>query len=442
VTTLATPEAAPEAAPTPSAPSSAWALVRLLGALALITGVFLVLGLGDLLLVLAVIIVMVMVHEFGHFATAKWSHMKVTQYFVGFGPPLWSIRRGETEYGVKPILAGGYVKIPGMTNLEEIDPVDEPRTYRQQPFHNRIIVASAGSFMHFVMAFVLAWIAVVAFGVPGSSTVKVAGFVQWPGHERNAAQLGGIHAGDTILAVNGTKVTDPSALTSAIQKSPGKPLAVEVRRDGHDTTLSVTPALGYKTTSGDESLSPVRGAKPIGIIGIESDSGTTFSPEGPFRALGTAGVDVGRITAATVAGLGHVFSPHGLSSLASQVTSSKAAQSAAANPQSSGRVMSIVGAARVATQAVQAGVLYLLEILIALNIVIGLVNMLPMLPLDGGHVAIAIYERIRTKKGQPYYQADAAKLMPVVYAFVSVLIVVVAAAVFLDIAHPVANPFH
>jgi membrane-associated protease RseP (regulator of RpoE activity) len=104
--------------------------------------------------------------------------------------------------------------------------------------------------------------------------------------------------------------------------------------------------------------------------------------------------------------------------------------------------MSIVGAARVATQAVQAGVLYLLEILIALNIVIGLVNMLPMLPLDGGHVAIAIYERIRTKKGQPYYQADAAKLMPVVYAFVSVLIVVVAAAVFLDIAHPVANPFH
>ena len=145
MTTLATPEAAPEAAPTPSAPSSAWALVRLLGALALITGVFLVLGLGDLLLVLAVIIVMVMVHEFGHFATAKWSHMKVTQYFVGFGPPLWSIRRGETEYGVKPILAGGYVKIPGMTNLEEVDPADEGRVYRDKPFHSRLAVAVAGS---------------------------------------------------------------------------------------------------------------------------------------------------------------------------------------------------------------------------------------------------------------------------------------------------------
>ena len=87
-----------------------------------------------LLVVIVAIVVMVMVHELGHFATAKWSHMKVTEYFVGFGPRLWSIRRGETEYGVKAIPAGGYVKIPGMTNLEEIDPADEPRTYRQQPF--------------------------------------------------------------------------------------------------------------------------------------------------------------------------------------------------------------------------------------------------------------------------------------------------------------------
>jgi len=147
--------------------------------------------------------------------------MKVTQYFVGFGPPLWSIRRGETEYGVKPILAGGYVKIPGHDQPGGDRPGSTSRApTASSPSTNRIIVASAGSFMHFVMAFVLAWIAVVAFGVPGSSTVKVAGFVQWPGHERNAATLGGIHAGDTILAVNGTKVTDPSALTSAISEVP------------------------------------------------------------------------------------------------------------------------------------------------------------------------------------------------------------------------------
>ena len=80
-----------------------------------------------LLIVIVAIIMMVMVHELGHFVTAKWSRMKVTEYFLGFGPPLWSVRRGETEYGVKAIPAGGYVKIPGMTNLEEVDPADEDR---------------------------------------------------------------------------------------------------------------------------------------------------------------------------------------------------------------------------------------------------------------------------------------------------------------------------
>ena len=97
-----------------------------------------------------------MLHELGHFATAKWAGMKVTEYFVGFGPRLWSVRRGETEYGVKAIPAGGYVRIPGFTSTEEVAPEDEPRAYRQQPFHQRIIVASAGSAMHFLIAFVLA----------------------------------------------------------------------------------------------------------------------------------------------------------------------------------------------------------------------------------------------------------------------------------------------
>ena len=105
-----------------------------------------------------------MLHELGHFVTAKRAGMKVTEYFVGFGPRLWSVRRGETEYGVKAIPAGGYVRITGFTSVEEVDPEDEHRAYRQQPFHQRIIVASAGSAMHFLIAFVLAVILVVSFG--------------------------------------------------------------------------------------------------------------------------------------------------------------------------------------------------------------------------------------------------------------------------------------
>jgi membrane-associated protease RseP (regulator of RpoE activity) len=433
-----TPGGSPAPGPTGTPTRPAWALLRLAAVLALIVGVFLLLGLGDLLLVIAVIIVMVMVHELGHFATAKWAGMKVTQYFVGFGPPLWSVRRGETEYGVKPILAGGYVKIVGMTNLEEVDPDDEPRSYRRQPFHKRIIVASAGSFMHFVMAFVLAWVAVVAFGTV-SSNVAISGFTSWQGYAHNAAQAAGLRAGDVIDQVNGHRLTGPDQLESTISHSIGRPVTLGVLRGGHQLEIPVTPRDGRSLRSGGQTMSPINGPAH-GFIGVELSP--TTSGEGPVRALGTAAMQVGSVTAATVTGLGHFFSPHGLSSFFDQVTNSQAANRAASNPATATRPESIIGAARAATQAEQAGILYLLDVLIVLNIAIGLLNMLPMLPLDGGHVAIAVYERIRTRRGRPYYQADAAKLLPVVYAFVAVLLVVVTSAVFLDIAHPVSNPFH
>jgi len=96
---------------------------------------------------------MIVFHELGHFATAKWTGMKVTEFFVGFGPRLWSVGKGETEYGVKALPLGGYCKIPGMTLLEEIDPADESRTYRQQRFWKRLLVATAGSITHFILAF-------------------------------------------------------------------------------------------------------------------------------------------------------------------------------------------------------------------------------------------------------------------------------------------------
>src|SRR5207302_1755928 len=112
-------------------------------------------GVTKTLAVIIAIVVMIMLHELGHFATAKWADMKVTEYFLGFGPRLWSVRKGETEYGIKAIPAGGYVKIIGMSNLEDVDPADEPRTYRQQPFWRRLSVAVAGSTMHFIIALLL-----------------------------------------------------------------------------------------------------------------------------------------------------------------------------------------------------------------------------------------------------------------------------------------------
>lgn len=424
----------------PDRRSAFGAIARLVLVVSLIVAIFLAAHLGALLIVIVSILVVVALHELGHFATAKWSHMKVTEFFIGFGPRLWSVRRGETDYGIKPIPAGAYVKIPGMTNLDQVDPADEARTYRQQPFGNRVLVASAGSIMHFLIALVLAWIAVVAFGTPSGANVRVTGFVKWPGHAETAAQAAGLRVGDRIVAVDGKTITKVTTLSKTIQASKGAPVTLVVDRDGQDVKLTVTPQAGHRTKDTQEVIGPGPG-KTDWLIGIENTGLEIFSPEGPIRGIGTAVNTIGRMTAETVTGVGHAFSPSGLHSLYNQLSNPQAAKAAAANPAANDRVSSIVGAAHVATQAEQAGVYYLIEVLIVLNIGFGLLNMLPMLPLDGGHVAIALYERIRTRKGKPYYQADVAKLLPVAYAFMAFLVLFVGAALFLDIAHPAANPF-
>jgi len=420
----------------PPTPSSKRALVRLAVSIIAVAAIFFLFGLGDLFLVILAVVVMIMVHEAGHFVTAKWSRMKVTEFFVGFGPRLWSIRRGETDYGVKGIPAGGYVKIPGMTNLEEIDPADEARTYRQQPFHNRIIVASAGSFMHFVMAFVLAWAALVFIGGQSSSKVEIASLDSFAGQRLNPAQRAGLRVGDVIVGVNGHSFSNPNQLVDAIRRAVDVPLRLEVQRGSITRTVTVVPEDKRDVISGGQPLEK-RSGKPTGVIGVGLE-GVNVA-ENPLGALGGAGVVIGQTTGDAFTGLGQVFSPHGIANYIHEVANPTAAAQDQRN--NTPRPESIIGAVRTAVQGAQAGAASLLEVLIALNIFIGIANMLPMLPLDGGHVAIAVYERIRTRRGRPYYQADAAKLVPVAYAFMFLLILLVTSAAYLDITHPVTNPF-
>jgi membrane-associated protease RseP (regulator of RpoE activity) len=428
------PPPAPEGTAPPGRPSAtpARALARLLAAVAVIAAVMIALGLAPLLVFIVAVIVIVMVHELGHFATAKWSRMKVTEYFVGFGPPIWSTRRGETEYGVKPILLGGYVKIPGMTMMEEIDAADEPRTYRQQPFWKRIVVGSAGSFMHFVMAFVLAYVAVVAFGAPTSNvSTTVAAFETWSGHARTAAQAAGFHVGDVLVSVDGVKVDRADSVTRLVASSPGKALRVTVDRAGRIVHLVVTPAAGHHSATGEKELlgAGTGKEKTVGLIGVALDRQYTLGRQNPLRAVDTAGVAIGRSVSTIVrvlpGAIGNVYDEIVHPSTAKMTT----------------RPESLVGAGRTFTQAYQAGIYDVLYLLILLNIGFALLNMVPMLPFDGGHVAIAVYEWIRTRRGREYYHADVAKLLPVVYAIFAVVMVFVVALVYLDVAHPIANPF-
>ncbi len=407
---------------------------ELLAAIAVIVALSVVSGHLDLLLVIASIIVIVMVHELGHFLAAKHGGMKVTEYFVGFGPRLWSFRRGETEYGVKAFPLGGYVKIPGMTNLEEVDPADEPRTYRQQPFHARLLVAVAGSAMHFLMAFVLLWSLLTFVGVPNSGHVQIQGLNRVGGVPSPAA-AGGIRSGDVVVSVDGKAIGGSfDALTTAIHDHPGVPVTVVVDRHGQRMTLTVTPANGR--TLHEQGLVAPKGSAPYGIIGVSL--GSPVQRVAPLHALASTGSGLWHFTWASVLGVGHLFSPNGVSQRFDQVTSAQAANQAAANGT---RVQSIVGVVQTATQAAHAGVGDLLLILIAINVFFGIFNLFPMLPLDGGHVAIAVYEKVRTGRRRMMYHADVAKLMPFTWLMLMFLVVLIVPALLTDILHPAANPF-
>jgi membrane-associated protease RseP (regulator of RpoE activity) len=431
--------ASPPPMPPPAPATNAGQVGRLLIGLALLTAIFVVAGLGDLLLFIVILIVIVMLHELGHFITAKWSGMKVTEYFVGFGPRLWSIRRGETEYGIKAIPAGGYVRITGFTVLEDVAVEDEPRTYRQQPFWKRIIVGSAGSATHFIIAFVLALISVFAFGV-ATNNVQIAALEHWSGVAQTPAQQAGLRSGDTIVSVNGHGLTDPNTVHDVITHSVGKTVTLGIERDGHVRNVSVTPVDGRGVQADGIELAPRHDKSPQGFIGIEEAAAT--ASVNPLRAIGDAGTSLGHATTGEFSALVHAFSPSGLSSIYHQVTNSKVAAHAADNPSSSERPVSVIGAGDIGAQAVHAGIQYLLALLIIINIAFGLLNMLPLMPFDGGHVAVAVYEWIRTKKGQPYYRADITKLFPVLAPFLALLVVFAVSLIFLDIAHPVQTTFH
>jgi membrane-associated protease RseP (regulator of RpoE activity) len=420
--------------PTPPGGSGATQITRLLVALAVVAAIFIVAGLGDVLLLIVILILIVMLHELGHFVTAKWAGMKVTEYFVGFGPRLWSIRRGETEYGVKAIPAGGYVRITGFTVLDDVAEEDEPRAYRQQPFWKRIIVGSAGSATHFLIALVLAFISIVAFGV-STNNVTIAALEHWNGVAATPAQQAGLRAGDVIVAVNGHRLDNPNTLHDVIIRSVGRTVTLGVERNGHETNVVVTPRDGRGVHVGGLLLAPRSDKQPQGYIGISETSAQTSV--NPLAAVGHAVTHLGHDTSTEFSALVHVFSPSGVSSLYHQVTNAQDAARVAANPGTTDRPVSVIGVGNVGVQAVHEGIEYLLELLIIINIAFALINMLPLIPFDGGHVAVATYEWIRTKKGQAYYRADITKLFPYLAPFLVFLVLFAASVIFLDIAHPI-----
>ena len=390
-------------------------------------------GWGYLLLFIVILVVIVMLHELGHFATAKWAGMKVTEYFVGFGPRLWSVRRGETEYGVKAIPAGGYVRIVGFTSTEEVPDEDENRAYRQQPFHQRIIVASAGSAMHFLIVFVLAFVLVFTFGQTTNNYKVGAALEHWPGRTTPAA-LAGLRAGDTIVSIDGKSFANPNSMTDVIKRSAGMPLTLGVERDGKLIHLTATPESGKGIKVDGQSLGD------RAYLGVTI--GTATKSVGALAAPGAAVSTLWQVADQEVTGIGQVFSPSGLSSMWHQLTNSNYAQSVGANnPQLAPRVVlhrwhcqprraARTGGSGLGPVSADRHQHRLRAPRTCCRWSRSTAGMLPS----------RATKWIRTKKGQAYYRADITKLFPVAAVFIALLAFVSLSAMYLDITHPLHIP--
>ena len=378
----------------------------------------------------------VMLHESGHFVTAKKFGMKCTRYFVGFGPTIWSTQRGETEYGIKALPLGGFVKIIGMTSLDEVDPEDEPRSFRRAPGWQRLIVLAAGSFMHFVLAFALIFGLALAIGiandnttqlgtvaacVPPSESALVNGAHCTASDAKSPAALAGLKVGDQVTSFDGTKVTSWTQLSNAIKDvKPGSAVTFTVDRDGRPLTLRTTLA-----------AVPGRGGGYLGVAAT-----TVFQPTSPLGAVRYAGSAFSQV----ITGSAHALAQ--LPSAIPQLFNKNRGTTAAGN------VSSVVGAARATGQEVagnagwQYKVSFVLLLIASLNIFVGVFNLLPLLPMDGGHIAVVIWERIRAwfarlRRLPDPGLVDYRKLVPVSFSIFMVLVVFGTLLILADIVNPV-----
>lgn len=314
---------------------------------------------------------LIIVHEAGHFFAAKAVGMRVERFFLFFGPTIWSFKRGETEYGIKAIPIGGYVKITGMNPEEDVPPEHEDRCYYKQPVWKRIVVVAAGPAVNIALAFVIFF---CVFRIGGLEEVKPV--VGKTVHESDAAKV--LRPGDLVVAVDGHSF---AALSGRAQiekfgeiikshKCAGEPtdgcaattpVSVTVRRDGRLQSFPITP----KYDAAEKRM----------LIGVAWGGDGRWVPISSSEALSRSSDVMGEVISRTGSVLTHIF-----------------------ESQQRKEISSVVGISDVGHQAVEAGWRKALLLLALVSLSLGLINLLPILPLDGGHILWAVVEKLR---GEP-----------------------------------------
>jgi len=376
----------------------------------------------ELLGILAFVVALlfsVMVHEFGHYITARKYGMWVSEFFVGFGKRIWSVQRGETEFGVKAIPAGGYCKIEGMSPSDEMPQGQEDRAFYKASSGKKLIVLGAGSLLHFVLGFVLLF--TLFAGIGTNQVLPVINEVV----PNSAAQAAGIQAGDEVVSINGKRVTEWYKDVEVIRESQGTELTLVLNRNGEEVVVTTAAR-----------LTDIDGTKRY-VLGIVNEVG-----------LERSGVLVSIKNSATVTKGFLVESVKSLGKLPEKIPALWGATVRGEERDANGLV-GVVGVARVSGEAVGSDKLTPMErlatfvlIVASLNIFVGVFNLLPILPLDGGHMAVAIADSIRAffarLRGRPRpAPIDVTVLTPITMVVFVVLATLTLLLLVADVINPV-----
>ncbi|MFN8158376.1 MAG: site-2 protease family protein [Candidatus Nanopelagicales bacterium] len=414
-------------------------------------------------------------HEIGHLLPAKAFGVKVTQYMVGFGPTVWSRQKGETEYGVKAVPLGGYIRMIGMyppapgedetklrasstgrfsaliddarkQSMDEVGPEDRDRVFYKLPIRKRIVVMLGGPTMNLVLAFVLMTIVVSIIGLPQTTTTVGAVAPCVPtasdgnGQQVNgscpagtsAAALAGIKAGDRVVSFDGREITEWSQAQAAIRQAPAGDVPLVVERDGQLVTLTV-PVKPEKL--------PVYGAdgKPTGQT--ESRNFVGLVP----------GFERQTDSVATVPGIMWEQTTHAVSAIVTLPVRmyDLVRQTVTDEPRDPNGIVGVVGVGRLTGDAVALETTpvldkaaFVLSLLAGLNLFLFLFNLIPLLPLDGGHVAGAVWEAIKRGYAKVRHlptppPVDIAKALPLTYVVSGLLLVLGAITIVADLVKPI-----